>query len=125
MLLGSNLTEPYWECAQLYANKIYCRTVCPYGENNELLSPDVVYYGVRMSIQNFQPFGCREYIHIAKQVRRKNYMGCAELVIFVGFDDNTIPYKFYRPLYQDFGTIVHARFMKFTRRTSSLVRRLG
>ena len=126
MLLGSNLTEPYWECAQQYVSKIYCRTVRPVGENNELPSLDVVYYGVCMDMQKFQPFGCKEYVHIAKQVRRKNYMGCAGLVIFVGFDDNTIPeYKFYRPLYQDFVTTVHARFMKFTRRTSSSIRRLG
>ena len=118
MLLASNLTEPYWECAQQYANKIYCRTVRPVGENNELLSPDDVYYGVRLDMQNFQPFGCKAYIHIAKQVRRKNHKGSAELAIFVGFDDNTIPgYKFYRPLYRDFVTTVHARFMKFTRRT--------
>ena len=37
---------------------------------------------------------------------------------FVDFDDNTIPgYKLYRPLYRDFVTTLHARFMKFTRRT--------
>ena len=53
MLLASNLTEPYWECAKQYSNKINCRTVRPVRENNELLSPDDVYYGIRMEMKNF------------------------------------------------------------------------
>ena len=38
---------------------------------------------------------------------------------FVSFDDNTIPgYQFYSPLYRDFVTTRHARFIKFLRRTN-------
>ena len=55
MLLASNLIEPYWECAQQYANK-NCRKFPPVGENNKLMSPHDVYYGERMDMQNFQTF---------------------------------------------------------------------
>ena len=117
-ILASGLSEPYWECAQGYASQVYARTVRPVGDNNELMSPDDIYYGVKMDMHLFQPFGCRAYINIAKETRRKNHKGRAELAIFVGFEENTIPgYKFYRPLYRDFVTTAHARFMKFTRRT--------
>ena len=82
------------------------------------MSPDDIYYGVKMDMHLFQPFGCRAYINIAKETRRKNHKGRAELAIFVGFEENTIPgYKFNRPLYRDFVTTAHARFMKFTRRS--------
>ena len=40
------------------------------------------------------------------------------MAIFVGFEDNTVPgYKFYRPLYRDFVTTAHCKFLHFTRRT--------
>ena len=117
MLLASGLSEPYWECAQAYSGLIYNRTLRPDGELNQMKSPDDIYYGVQMDMHKFQPFGCKAYINIPKQVRRKNHKGRAELAIFVGFEDNTIPgYKFYRPLYRDFVTTAHARFIKFTRR---------
>ena len=62
-----------------------------------------------------QPFEFRAYINIAKETKRKNHKGRAELAIFLEFEENTIPgYKFYRPLCRDFVTKVHARFMKFT-----------
>ena len=118
MIVAAGLSEPYWECAQVYAALIYGRTVRPHGESNELRSPDDLYYGAAMDMQLFQPFGCKAYINIAKETRRKNHKGRAELAIFVGFEENTIPgYKFYRPLYRDFVTTAHARFLKFTRRT--------
>ena len=117
-MLASGLPEPYWECAQAYAVLIYNRTTRPYGKAGALMSPDDVYYGVQLDMQLFKPFGCKAYINIAKQVRRKNHKGRAEMAIFVGFEDNTIPgYKFYRPLYRDFITTAHCKFLPFTRRT--------
>ena len=99
MIVAAGLSEPYWECAQDYAKNIHNRTVRPYGESNALKSPDDIYYGVPHDMQLFQPFGCKAYINIAKEVRRKNHKGRAELAIFVGFEENTIPgYKFYCPL---------------------------
>ena len=69
-------------------------------------------------MQLFQPFGCMAYINIAKEVRRKIHKGRSELAIFIGFEENTIPvYKCYRPIYIDFLTKAHARFMKFARCT--------
>ena len=43
----------------------------------------------------------KAYINIAKEVRRKDHKGRAELAIFVGFEESTIPgYKFNSPLFQ-------------------------
>ena len=67
MIVAAGLSEPYWECAQVYANQIYGRTVRPYGESNELRSPDDLYYGVLTDMQQFQPFGCKAYINIVKE----------------------------------------------------------
>ena len=118
MIGAAGRSEPYWECAQDYAKLMNNKTVRPDPETGELKSPDDIYYGVPTDMQLFQPFGCKAYINIAKEVRRKNHKGRAELAIFVGFEENTIPgYKFYRPLYRDFVTTAHARFMKFTRRS--------
>ena len=100
MIIAAGLSEPYWECAQSYACLIYNRTVRPV-EGGLLRSPDDIYYNALHDMVSFQPFGCKAYIHIAKEVRRKNHKGRAELAIFVGFEENTIPgYKFYRPLYR-------------------------
>ena len=117
MIIAAGLSEPYWECAQSYACLIYNRTVRPV-EGGLLRSPDDIYYNALHDMISFQPFGCKAYIHIAKEVRRKNHKGRAELAIFVGFEENTIPgYKFYRPLYRDFVTTAHCKFLKFVRRT--------
>ena len=103
MIVAAGLSEPYWECAQDYAKLMNNKTVRPDPETGELKSPDDIYYGVPTDMQLFQPFGCKAYINIAKEVRRKNHKGRAESAIFVGFEENTIPgYKFYRSLYRDF-----------------------
>ena len=66
----------------------------------------------------FQPSGCRAYINKDKETRRNNHKSRANLAIFVGFQENTVPgYKFCRPLIRDFVTTAHARFMKFTTRS--------
>ena len=118
MIIAAGLSEAYWECAQAYAALIYNRTVRPTGEPGILKSPDDIYYAVEHDMLLFQPFGCKAYVYIAKEVRRKNHKGRAELAIFVGFEENTVPgYKFYRPLYRDFITTVHCKFLKFIRRT--------
>ena len=51
---------------------------------NELISPDDIYYGVKMGMHLFQLFGCRAYINVANETRRKNHKGRAELAIFDG-----------------------------------------
>ena len=38
-----------------------------------------------------QPFGCKACIHIAKEVRRKNQKGRADLAIVDCFEENTVP----------------------------------
>ena len=117
-ILVSGHSEPYRECAQGYASLVYARTVRPVGDNNKLLSPDDIYYGVKMGMYLFQTLGCRAYNNIAKETRRKNHKDRDELAIFVGFEENTIPcYKFCRTLYRGFVRTAHARFMKFTRRS--------
>ena len=118
MIIAAGLSEQYWECAQMYAMLIHNRTVRPTEVPGEMKSPDDIYYDVPHDMQQFEPFGCKAYVYIAKEVRRKNHKGRAELAIFVGFEDNTVPgYKFYRPLYRDFITTAHCKFLKFIRRT--------
>ena len=85
MIVVAGLSEPYWACAQDYAKIIYNRKVRPYGESNALKSPDDINFGVPHDMQLFQPFGCKAYINIAKEVRRKNHKRRAELAIFVGW----------------------------------------
>jgi hypothetical protein len=69
MIIAAGLSEPYWECAQAYACLIYNRTVRPV-EGGLLRSPDDIYYNALHDMISFQPFGCKAYIHIAKEVRR-------------------------------------------------------
>ena len=91
----------------------------PDSETGELKSLDDIYYGVLTDMQLFQPFGCKAYINIAKEVRRKNHKESAESAIFVGFEENTMPgYKCNRPLYRDFVKMAHARLIKFTQRSN-------
>ena len=117
MIIAAGLLEPYWECAQSYACLIYSRTVRPV-DSGVLRSPDDIYNYSLHDMITFQPFGCKAYMHIAKEVRRKNHKGRAELAVFVGFEENTIPgYKFYRPLHRDSVTTAHCKFLKFVRRT--------
>ena len=69
-----------------------------------------------MGMQIFSSLGARHTSTLRYKFDKRITKGCAELVIFVGFDDNTIPgYRFYRPLYRDYVSTVHARFLKFTR----------
>ena len=117
-IIAAGLSEPFWECAQEYAALIYNRTVRPTSGSDELRSPDDIYYGVAHDMLKFEPFGCKAYLHVAKEVRRKNHKGRAEMAIFVGFEENTVPgYKFYRPLFRDFVRTAHCKFMKFIRRS--------
>ena len=96
MIIAAGLSEQYWECAQMYAMLIHNRTVRPTEVPGEMKSPDDIYYDVPHDMQQFEPFGCKAYVYIAKEVRRKNHKGRAELASFVGFEDNTVPgYKFY------------------------------
>ena len=66
-ILSSGLSEPFWKCEQGYASQVYARIVRPVGDNNKLMSPDDICYGVKMDMYLFQPFGCRAYINISKE----------------------------------------------------------
>ena len=77
MILAAGLSELYWECAQVYSNQIYGRTVRPYRESNKLRIPDDLYYEVLTDMQHFLSFGCKAYINFAKETRRKNRKGRA------------------------------------------------
>ena len=110
-ILSSGQSEPFWECAQAYASQVYARIVRPVGGNNELMCPQDIYYGVKMDMHMLQPFGCRAYIAIVKETRRKNHKNRAESAMFVGFEEYTIPgYKFY--LRDDRTRTVHEVYKK-------------
>ena len=54
------------------------------------MNPDNIYYSVKMNMHLFQPFGCKAYLNIAKETRRKYHKRRADSAIFVAFEEKTI-----------------------------------
>ena len=112
MLLASKIGELFWEDATQYATLIYNHTPRHHPGKAEMVSPVQLYTKEARSMKHFQAFGCRAYIHIPSQIRRKNHKGRAEMGIFVGMEDSVLHgYKFFRPIYRDYVTSVHATFV--------------
>ncbi|NBO66762.1 MAG: hypothetical protein EBU88_18285, partial [Acidobacteria bacterium] len=115
MLLSSKLGEPFWEDATRYATMVYNHTPRYHPGRSDMVSPIELYTKERHHMRNFKPFGCRAYVHIPSQIRRKNHKGRAEQAIFVGMSEGVLQgYIFYRPLYRDYVTSVHAVFAPVT-----------
>jgi hypothetical protein len=112
MLLAAKIGEPFWEDATQYATLIYNHTPRHHPGKTEMVSPVQLYTKEPRTMKHLQAFGCRAYVHIPSQIRRKNHKGRAEMGIFVGMEDSVINgYKFFRPLYRDYITSVHATFV--------------
>ena len=69
IIVVARLSEPYWECAKIYAVVDHCSHIVL----NELRSPDNLYDGAATDMKHFQPFRYKAYIKIKKETRRNNH----------------------------------------------------
>ena len=90
MILAAKLGEPFWEDATQYATVVYNHTPRHHLGRKDMAAPIQLYTKESHTMKHFQPFGCRAYVHIPSQIRRKNHKGRAEQAIFVGMDDNIV-----------------------------------
>jgi hypothetical protein len=108
--------------ATAYATTVYNHTPRYHLGRQDMIAPIQLYTKEVHTMKHFQPFGCRSYVHIPSQIRRKNHRGRAELAIFVGMDPSVIHgYKFYRPMYRDYITSGHAKFVPLNSQGSNLI----
>ena len=99
MLIDKGLPTAYWELAQNYALDIYNNippSKTPKGQVP--MSPNEKFYGKSEDISIYKVFGCRAFVNIPKQTRRKNLDARAIQGIFVGIDRSSYPgYLVYSP----------------------------
>lgn len=91
VLYAQNLGKHLWAEAVNYMTYTLNHTVCT--ENG---TPIEVWTGVKKSIDfgNFHPFGCKVFVHVPKQ-RRKKWDSKSQAGIFVGYDSNVKGYRVY------------------------------
>lgn len=105
-LIKSNLAKCYWAEAMNAANYTQNRLAMK-SINNK--SPFELWFGRKPNLNYFKVFGCRAYIQIAKELRRKLDPKCKE-VLFVGYCEHSKGYRF---LDIDSGKIVISRDAQF------------
>ena len=103
MLIEKGLPEPYWAFAQAYDIIIYNNI--PQGHpvpGEPYLSPSQKFNGIQFDLSLLKIFGCRSYVSIPNELRRKNHARKATQCIFVGIDPSEYPgYLCYSPELND------------------------
>ena len=99
MIVDKGLSTEYWEYAQNYALDIYNNippSKTPKGQVPK--SPNEKFYDKREDISLYKVFGCRAFVNIPKQRRRKNLEARATQGLFIGLDRSSYPgYMVYSP----------------------------
>jgi len=112
MMVDKGLSLEYWEFAQNYALDIYNNipmSKTPKGQVPR--SPNEKSYGKREDQTIYKDFGCRAFVNIPKQTRRKNLDAGATQGILIGLDRSSYPgYKICSP---EFHTVYVSRDMVF------------
>ena len=84
--------QNYWEYAQNYALDIY-NNIPPLKtpKGQVPMSPNEKFYEKKEDISLYKVFGCRAFVNIPKQVRRKNLNARSTQGIFIGLDRSSYP----------------------------------
>lgn len=89
LLLDANLEKSYWGEAMMTA--IYLQNRLPTSSTGK--TPYELWFGKRPDLESLKIFGTRAYVFIPKE-KRKKLDEKAELLIFVGYSEETKGYRF-------------------------------
>ena len=107
MLSDAGLPNTYWGDAILHAAWIVNRIPTRALEGD--ITPYKSFYGVKPSLANLRIFGCKAYVHIPDEKRRKLDAKSLECV-FIGFTPNK---SGYRLLHRNTGRVLDSRDVFF------------
>ncbi len=93
MIYGAGLTDEFWAEAALTA--VVLRNRSPTKAVEEI-TPYQCFLGSKPNVSNFRVFGCKAYMHIPKETRRK-WDSRSSKCIFVGYYINSKGYRLWDP----------------------------